>query len=87
MSTDTAIVPAPDNAIYAEPDGELQLDVRIDSETVWLTQAQIGQLFGVTRENINTHLANIYSEGELEQEATCKEYLQVRTEGDLVRWL
>jgi hypothetical protein len=49
MSTaaSTAIVPAADNAVYMAPSGELQLDVRIDNETVWLAQAQIAELFNV----------------------------------------
>ena len=52
-ATSTAIVPASDNAVYMAPSGELQLDVRIDSETVWLTQAQIAELFNVEEPAIN----------------------------------
>ena len=81
ISTGTAVVPGADNAVYMAPSGELQLDVRIDSETVWLTQAQIAELFGVTRQNINLHIGNVYEEGELDRRATCKDFLQVRKEG------
>jgi hypothetical protein len=55
-TTSTAIVPAADNAVYMAPSGELQLDVRIDSETVWLTQVQIAVLFDVQVPTINEHL-------------------------------
>jgi prophage maintenance system killer protein len=67
--------------VYVPPDGTAQVEVRLDQETVWLTQGEIGQVFGVTRENVNMHLRQIYREGELEREATCKEDLQVRQEG------
>jgi prophage maintenance system killer protein len=80
-SVGPAVVPAADNAVYMAPSGELQLDVRIDSETVWLTQAQIAQLFGVNVPAISKHLANIYEEGELERPATVSEMEIVRQEG------
>jgi prophage maintenance system killer protein/predicted XRE-type DNA-binding protein len=76
-----AIVPAADNAVYMAPSGELQLDVRIDSETVWLTQAQIAELFDVQVPAINKHLANVYEEGELERRATISKMEIVRQEG------
>jgi prophage maintenance system killer protein len=77
----TVIVPAPDNAVYLAPSGELQLDVRIDSETVWLTQAQIAELFGVSLPTINEHLANVYDQGELVRRATIRNFRIVRREG------
>jgi prophage maintenance system killer protein len=80
-TTSTAIVPAPDNAVYMAPTGELQLDVRIDSETVWLTQAQIAVLFDVQVPTINEHLMNIYEQGELERSATIRNFRIVRQEG------
>ena len=58
-----------------------RLELRFDGETMWMTQAQIAELFSVTRENVNIHLASIYETDELDREATCKEVLQVRTEG------
>ena len=63
-------------------DGAVNLQVRLDGETVWLTQAQIAELFQTTPQNITLHIAAIYGEGELIPEATCKDYLQVQTEGN-----
>ena len=62
-------------------DAGLNLQVRLDGETVWLTQAQIAELFQTTPQNITLHIAAIYEEHELSAEATCKEYLQVQSEG------
>lgn len=76
-----AVTMLDDRAVYVTPSGEIQVDVRIDSETVWLTQQQIADLFDVSRQNVNFHVANIYREEELDPRATCKESLQVRTEG------
>ncbi len=55
--------------------------VRLENETVWLTQAQMAELFEKTPQNITMHIGNAYKEGELEKESTCKEYLQVQQEG------
>ena len=62
-------------------DAGLNLQVRLDGQTVWLTQAQIAELFQTTPQNITLHIAAIYEEGELHPEATCKDYLQVQQEG------
>ena len=67
--------------IYQTEDGQTQIDVRLENDTVWLTQAQMAELFERTPQNITMHIRNAYSEGELEKELTCKEYLQVQTEG------
>jgi hypothetical protein len=69
------------SAVYVAPSGELQLDVPIDGETVWLTQAQIADLFGVRVPTINEHLGNIYGEGELGRRATIRNFRIVRQEG------
>ena len=66
--------------IYESEDGQLKLDVRFEGETVWLTQAMIAELFGVTPQNITMHIRSVYEEGELLQEATCKDFLQVQME-------
>ena len=66
--------------VYSSDKG-LHLDIRYEGETLWMTQAQIAELFGITRQGVNSHVNNIYDEGELEREATCKEILQVREEG------
>ena len=67
--------------IYQTEDGQTQIDVRLENDTVWLTQAQMAELFERTPQNITTHIGNAYREGELEKDSTCKEYLQVQTEG------
>ena len=67
--------------IYQSADGNTQIDVRLENETVWLTQAQMALLFEKTPQNITMHIRNAYSEGELDERATCKEFLQVRREG------
>jgi prophage maintenance system killer protein len=77
------LVRATENAVYLAASGELQLDVRIDvdSETVWLTQLQLGELFGVDVRTINEHLVNIFRTGELGREATIRKFRIVRQEG------
>ena len=67
--------------IYQTEDGQTQIDVRLENETVWLTQAQMVELFQTTKQNISLHVGNVFKEGELEQEATVKEYLTVQKEG------
>ena len=67
--------------LYQNDDGAPAIKVRLENETVWLSQQQIAELFGTTRENITMHLRNVYEEGELSEDATCKESLQVRIEG------
>ena len=70
--------------ILYQPDNEVRLEVRLEDETVWLTQAQMAELFQTTSQNITIHIKGIYSENELELEATCKDSLQVRREGNRV---
>jgi hypothetical protein len=67
--------------LYQAEDRSARIRVLLEGETVWLTQALIAELFQTTPQNITMHLAAIYAEGELAEPATCKEYLQVRTEG------
>ncbi len=67
--------------IYQSEDGQTQIDVRLENDTVWLTQAQMAELFQKTPQNITMHIRNAYNEGELDKESTCKEFLQVQTEG------
>lgn len=68
--------------IYQTEDGQTQIDVRMENDTVWLTQAQMAELFQKTSQNITMHIKNVYKEGELEESATCKENLQVQKEGN-----
>lgn len=61
---------------------EFQLEVRVDNETVWLSQNQMAELFESTKQNISLHINNIFKEGELTHDATVKEYLTVQKEGN-----
>lgn len=68
--------------ILYQPNETIKLEVRLEAESVWLTQAQMAELFQTTPQNITIHVKSIYRERELEIEATCKEHLQVRKEGN-----
>lgn len=68
--------------LYRTEDGRTRIQCRLEEETLWLTQAQMADLFETTPQNITTHLKAIFEEGELVEGATCKEYLQVRSEGN-----
>lgn len=70
--------------IYQTEDGQTRIDVRLENDTVWLTQAQMADLFQKTPQNITMHIRNAFNEGELDERATCKEFLQVQTEGTRV---
>ena len=70
-----------DILIYQNQEGNIKIDVRLLEETVWLTQAQMGQLFGKDKRTISEHISNIYSEGELEKSATVRKFRTVQTEG------
>jgi hypothetical protein len=67
--------------IYQTENGQTKLDVRLENETVWLTQKLMAELFQTTPQNITIHLKNIFEEGELSEKATCKDFLQVKKEG------
>ena len=67
--------------IYQTEDGQTQIDVRLEDETVWLTQAQMAELFETDRTSIVRHINNIYRIDELERESTCAKIAQVQTEG------
>lgn len=67
--------------LYQAEDGRTRIECRFQDETLWLTQAQLAELFQTTPQNITLHLKAIYAEGELAEPATCKAYLQVRREG------
>jgi len=67
--------------VYQAEDGKLKLDVRLEGETVWLTQPLMAELFQTTQQNISQHVLNIYEEEELAPEATHKKFLSVRLEG------
>ena len=64
-----------------QPDETIRLEVRVENETVWLTQQQMADLFLTTKQNVSLHISNIYDEGELEYVTTVKDYLTVQKEG------
>ena len=67
--------------IYQTDDGQTKIDVRLENDTVWLTQAQMVELFQTTKQNISLHVGNVYTEGELKENSTVKKYLTVQHEG------
>ena len=68
--------------IYQTDDGETKIDVRFVDETVWLTQAQLIDLFQSSKANISEHIKNIYEEGELDEESTVRKFRTVQIEGN-----
>ena len=67
--------------IYQTEKGETKVEVRLQNETVWLTQKLMAVLFQTTPQNITIHLKNVFEEGELDEASTCKDFLQVQKEG------
>ncbi len=82
MNGDTrTAAPGGEVVVYESPDGGVRVDVRLEQETVWLSQRDMATVFGTTPQNIVVHLRRVFSSGELEAEATSKDYLLVQTEG------
>lgn len=67
--------------LYTSADGQVQLEIQFEQETLWLTQLQMGELFDTTPENVLMHLKNIFKDNELDEKATTKDFLAVRQEG------
>jgi len=67
--------------ILYQPDNSLKLDVWLEDETVWLSQAQMAELFQTTRNNVTIHIINIFREGELERIRVCKDFLHTTQHG------
>ncbi len=67
--------------LYTSEDGKTRLDLRVDGQTIWLTQLEIADLFQTTKQNVSLHAKNIFEDGELTPEATVKDSLTVQTEG------
>lgn len=74
-------LPQSEIILYQTEDGRTRIQCRFENETLWLTQAQMAELFETTPQNVTLHLRSIFAEGELVEAATCKDYLQVRLEG------
>ena len=60
--------------IYQAPDGRVKIDVRLEDETVWLTQAHMAELFGKNKKTISEHILNIFNEGELDEKAVVRSF-------------
>ncbi len=73
--------PAGEIILYQRETGESVIEVRLDADTVWLSQQQIADLFQTSRTNVVEHIRHVYDEGELDEAATCRNFRQVRTEG------
>ena len=67
--------------IYQTDDGSTHIDVKMEDETVWLTQQQMAELYQTSRTNVVEHITHIYEEGELDENSTCRKFRQVRQEG------
>jgi len=67
--------------LYQTEDGETKIDVRMEDETVWLSQAQMAELFQTTKQNISQHIKNAFDEGELVANSVVKEYLTTAADG------
>jgi len=84
MRKNRDLVPVPQDTeflLYQTEDGKTHIQVRLQNESAWLTQAGMAELFQTTPQNITLHIKAIYGEEELTRERTCKELLQVRSEG------
>ena len=68
--------------IYQLEDGKTKIDVKLEDDTIWLSQQQMAELFSTSRTNIIEHINNIYEERELEKNSTCQKFRQVRKEGN-----
>jgi hypothetical protein len=71
-----------DIILYNNEENQVQLQVKFDNETVWLNQYQLADLFGTDRTSILKHIKNIYTSGELDEDATCAKFAQVKKEGN-----
>jgi len=81
MTENTPEAPNTEIILYQTEDGQSRVQVRLEDETVWLTQAGMAELYQTTPQNVTLHIKAIYEDGEAEPEATCKDFLQVQTEG------
>jgi len=70
-----------DFILFKTEDEKISVDVRMNDETVWLTQDQMAMLFDKGRSTIAEHILKVFKEGELDEKATCRKFRQVRTEG------
>lgn len=67
--------------LYQTEDGQTKIDVRIEEETVWLSQKQMVELFQITKQNVSIHIRNIFKERELDEISVVKDYLTTASDG------
>jgi hypothetical protein len=67
--------------IYQNPQGNIKIDVRLEEESVWLTQAQMGQLFGKDKRTISEHIGNVFKEGELDENSVIRNFRTTAHDG------
>ena len=70
--------------IYQTDDGDTKIDVRFVDETVWLTQAQLCELYQTSKSNVSEHIKNIFEEGELEENSVVRKFRTVQNEGERI---
>ena len=87
MANDNNIQPMADDLqiVLYQPDDSIRLEVKLEQDTVWLTQAQMTELFRTTRNNITMHIRNIFKEKELDEKSVCKESLHTAADGKRYR--
>ena len=87
MANDNNIQPMADDSqiVLYQPDESIRLEVKLNQDTVWLTQAQMTELFRTTRNNITMHIRNIFKEKELDEKSVCKESLHTAADGKRYR--
>ena len=78
----SAAAPAGEVIVYEASDGDARVDVRVDRDTVWLTQRQMAEVFDTSTDNVGLHVKNIFQDGELEEKATAEDFSVVQIEGN-----
>jgi hypothetical protein len=73
--------PAESILVYQTEDGHIRVDVRMDAQTVWLSQAQMAELFDTTKQNVGQHVRNVFSDGELQESGVVKDFFTTATDG------
>lgn len=81
ITSNNSTSPIGEFILFQSEDGQVRVECRFESDTLWLSQALIAQLYDVIPQAITQHIKTIYDENELEPAATCKDYLQVQSEG------
>ena len=74
-----------DEIVLYQPNDQLSIELKLENETVWLTQQQMAMLFNTTRNNITLHIGNIFKEGELDKDSVCKESLLTAADGKVYK--